>query len=254
MINKLTVTMPDNGESYTIPSLFARPSANTKLAKSQKEGYRVIGISMSPHKMGGGNVCPHASPGCIASCLNTAGYGAYSNTQRGRLAKHIAFMTQRDKFIETVHQEIYFQNRTAKRYGQKLAVRLNVFSDIPWEKVAPQLFKDFPDVIYYDYDKNPKRMGNTPDNYHLTFSRSETNYEDCIRILGEGHNVAVVFSSQYARSWGNSFPDRFFGTKKIIDGDVTDLRFLDPKGGYVIALRAKGRARHDTTGFVVAVA
>ena len=37
----------------------------------------------------------------------------------------------------------------------------------------------------------------------------------------------------------------------VYDGDDTDVRFLDPKGGYVIGLRAKGKAKKDKTGFVV---
>jgi hypothetical protein len=35
------------------------------------------------------------------------------------------------------------------------------------------------------------------------------------------------------------------------DGDDTDVRFQDPKGGFVIGLRAKGPARADRSGFVV---
>jgi hypothetical protein len=40
---------------------------------------------------------------------------------------------------------------------------------------------------------------------------------------------------------GKSFP--------VINGDETDLRFLDAKG-VIVGLRAKGKARKDTTGFV----
>jgi len=42
-------------------------------------------------------------------------------------------------------------------------------------------------------------------------------------------------------------PDR-----PVVDGTVSDLRFLDERGS-VIALHALGRARHDATGFVVDV-
>ena len=55
-----------------------------------------------------------------------------------------------------------------------------------------------------------------------------------------GMNVAVVFES---------VPETYIG-KTVVDGDDTDLRFLDPKG-VVIGLKAKGRARKDTSGFVV---
>jgi hypothetical protein len=52
--------------------------------------------------------------------------------------------------------------------------------------------------------------------------------------------VAVVFKD---------VPDSYIG-RTVIDGDDTDLRFLDPKG-VVVGLKAKGRARKDTSGFVV---
>jgi hypothetical protein len=36
----------------------------------------------------------------------------------------------------------------------------------------------------------------------------------------------------------------------FINGDENDLRFLDPKG-VVVGLTAKGKAKSDTSGFVV---
>jgi hypothetical protein len=36
----------------------------------------------------------------------------------------------------------------------------------------------------------------------------------------------------------------------VFDGDDTDLRFLDPTG-VIVGLKAKGRARKDTSGFVI---
>jgi hypothetical protein len=35
-----------------------------------------------------------------------------------------------------------------------------------------------------------------------------------------------------------------------VDGDANDLRFLDPAGS-MVWLKAKGKARADTTGFVI---
>jgi hypothetical protein len=52
-------------------------------------------------------------------------------------------------------------------------------------------------------------------------------------------NVTVVF---------DKIPTEYMG-KPVFDADDTDLRFLDPKGA-VLGLKAKGRARKDTTGFV----
>ena len=37
---------------------------------------------------------------------------------------------------------------------------------------------------------------------------------------------------------------------RVVDGDTTDLRHNDPRG-VVVALKAKGRAKADCSGFVV---
>jgi hypothetical protein len=60
-------------------------------------------------------------------------------------------------------------------------------------------------------------------------------------VLDRGGNVAVVFRRHLPAHW-HGVP--------LIDGDDTDLRFLDPEG-VVVDLRAKGSAKYDTTGFVV---
>jgi hypothetical protein len=66
--------------------------------------------------------------------------------------------------------------------------------------------------------------------------------------LNSGINVAVVFAVARSKPLpatftigGQSFP--------VNNGDETDLRFLDAKG-VIVGLRAKGKARKDTTGFV----
>jgi hypothetical protein len=111
---------------------------------------------------------------------------------------------------------------------------------------ARNVFAAFPDVDFVDYTKNVARFGRAlPANYHLTLSRSETNEAQCIAALGRGINVAVVFAG--------AKPARWHGFD-VIDGDLHDLRQLDPRGarGVVIALTPKGRkAKHDRSGFVV---
>ena len=99
---------------------------------------------------------------------------------------------------------------------------------------------------FYDYTKNPNRAiahaaGKMPSNYHLTFSRSEANDKDVARVMKVKGNVAVVFSGK--------LPKRYKG-KRVVDGDINDLRFTDPKN-VVVGLKAKGKARSDTSGFVV---
>ena len=59
-------------------------------------------------------------------------------------------------------------------------------------------------------------------------------------LLNRGTNVSVVF---------DRVPGEWLG-RKVIDGDAHDLRFLDPEG-VIVGLKAKGRAKKDTSGFVV---
>jgi hypothetical protein len=58
--------------------------------------------------------------------------------------------------------------------------------------------------------------------------------------ISNGMYVAVVFKS---------VPETYLG-RPVINGDETDLRFLDPRG-VIVGLKAKGKAKKDTTGFVV---
>jgi hypothetical protein len=82
-----------------------------------------------------------------------------------------------------------------------------------------------------------------PSNYYLTFSRSESNETDALAVLAAGGNVAAVFSSpNYPQTWKGF---------EVVDGDKSDLRFLDKRGGAVVALYAKGKAKKDASGFVI---
>ena len=110
---------------------------------------------------------------------------------------------------------------------------MNGSSDIAWEGIKignSNVFEMFPDVDFVDYTKNPLRFARAlPANYHLTFSRSEHNVQTCLTLLERGVNVAVVFAGDKPATWCG-FP--------VIDGDLHDLRQLDPRGprGTVIGL------------------
>jgi hypothetical protein len=114
-------------------------------------------------------------------------------------------------------------------------VRVNGTSDLP--QLALRLARKFPNVQLYDYTKIPRAETRKLDNYHLTYSHSGYNAEECLRVLKLGVNVAVVFDTRK----GQPLPKRWNGYR-VIDGDLSDLRFLDPTG-VIVGLRAKGRAR-----------
>jgi hypothetical protein len=229
---------------------------NPKVMKGNKLGYLTAILHLAPASLSGFNLCPHSTAGCRAACLNTAGRGGMfpeggTNTiQEARKRKSRDFKLNEDGFMRQLVKEVKAFVAKAGRKGLVPCVRLNGTSDILWEHVkldGKNMMEHFPTVQFYDYTKFPSRRHGLP-NYHLTFSLAEDNDAKACVALANGVNVAVVF--KVARSkplpatftiGGQSFP--------VINGDETDLRFLDAKGS-IVGLRAKGRARKDTTGFV----
>jgi hypothetical protein len=216
---------------------------NAKTIKGRKKGYMTAILYLAPASLSGRQVCPHRSAGCELACLYSAGMGAFSNVQAARVAKTLAFFKDKEGFINDIKKDITALAKKAKKSGMLPCVRLNGTSDIPWHNM--DIMQAFPNVPFYDYTPNKKRMldfldGKLPKNYSLTFSRKEDNESACEEVMAKGGNVAAVFKDA---------PESWKGTP-CFDGDQSDLRFLDPKG-VVVALKAKGKAKKDTSGFVI---
>lgn len=227
--------------------------SNTKTLKGEGDGYYTAVLHLAPADVadpGGKSVCPWASPGCIAACLNTAGRGVFNNIQESRKRKTREFFADRPAFMAQLVKDVEAHVRAAARKGMRAVVRLNATSDLSWESFnagdGRSIIAMFPNVQFYDYTKSAARMrkfldGKMPWNYHLTFSRSECNDAVAHALLRAGAVVAVVFAGTAPRSyWG----------APVVNGDETDLRFLVPPGT-VVALSTKGRAKRDTSGFVI---
>lgn len=223
-------------------------TGNTKTVKGEKRGYMTFILHLAPNTLSGYNVCPMASVGCAAACLNTAGRGIYSRTQNARIRKTKWFFEDRPAFMQTLSHDIYRAEKLAKRNGLTPVIRLNGTSDIRWETIPVGGYKNlmecFPYLQFYDYTKLSNRK-NLPANYSLTFSRSENTLST---DWPEDMNVAVVFGIKK----GEPLPAFWMG-RHVIDGDLDDLRFLDP-AGVIVGLRVKGRdGKKDTSGFVVPI-
>ena len=226
---------------------------NAKIVKGEELGYVTKGIHFAPANLSGNEVCQWRSKGCTASCLNTAGRGRMNSIQQSRIAKTKLFFEKQIEFLHKLSKEISNSIKTSTKKGMKSVFRLNLTSDIAWESVffneeQPQtIFDKFPSIQFYDYTKSFKRMAQYlgknkefPKNYHLTFSRSETNDKLCEMVLQMGGNVAVVFRNELPATWSGY---------EVVNGDENDLRFLD-KQGVVVGLIEKGMAKKDLTGFV----
>lgn len=228
---------------------------NAKTVKGEKKGYLTAILHLSPSNGSGVNVCPKATPGCIVGCLNKAGRGGADGIrtmgpaiQAARIRRTRELFTNRTAYIERLSAEIDRLKKKAARQGLTLVVRPNGTSDLPW--LAFNLAKRHPDVQFYDYTKLPRAWERQLPNYALTFSRSESNASDVLAALSHGVNVAVVFAVKR----GQPLPATYLG-RPVVDGDETDLRFLDGTGrdgkGLIVGLRAKGPAKKDCSGFVV---
>lgn len=243
--------------------------ANAKTVKGQKKGYMTAVLYLAPFKLSGYQMCPMADiAGCVGDCLNTAGRGGLAPKgtetvtldgghvvklnaiQRARIARTRFYMEFRELFLLALVKEIRAAVRKADRKGLTLVVRLNGTSDIRWEDVklyGQTLFELFPAIQFYDYTKIANRDVAHIPNYHLTFSGSARpefhKYIDRAMLhYGNDTNIAFSFIGE---------PPAEFRGRPVINGDESDLRFLDPKG-VIVALKAKGNARKSNSGFSVA--
>jgi hypothetical protein len=228
------------------PSKLLAVGTNAKTVKGDKASEFLTAIMyMSPHKNNSSkvNLCPKASKGCAAACLYTSGRGKFTNVQQARIAKSEWFIENRESFLIQLDKEILRHSMNARLEGKKPAIRLNGTSDIPWERYVD--FSKYPEVQFYDYTKDYLRVeryrGVFPSNYHLTYSRAEDTLDvEVTDLLERNRNVAIVFKDK---------PEEYLGYP-VIDGDLTDLRFLDDQG-VIVGLSPKGEANNDTSGFVV---
>jgi hypothetical protein len=249
---------------------------NPKASKAIGFGY-LNGISyLAPHKLSGGpNLCSHAKQDCISLCLGQysgqaamAKAGEISTVLDSRIRKARYFISDRQGFLNDLSKQIASFIKLAESESLIPVVRLNGSTDSPYEKLSINLTEKsaayisaklgehcksghydnlmslFPSLQFNDYTKNPSRFKKQlPKNYDITFSRSAYNESDCRNLLALGHNVAAVFAQ--------GLPDSYMG-RPVINGDSHDLRFLDPKGGFIVGLTPKGaKAKKDMSGFVI---
>lgn len=240
--------------NYRIPNTLLS-TVNAKTVKGEKLGYTTYIMYLSPHTQNskGINLCSHASKGCAKACLFGSGAARFESVQDGKRNKTEFYLADRKGFMLKLVKEIakavslhgaiegekqYKKNGVDVLRFKNFAIRLNGTADIPFEKIkiedGKNIFEMFPNVQFYDYTKNPTRFAKEqPSNYHLTFSRSEDNDSITEDLLNKGNNVAIVFGIRDV----NKLPKRYKGFK-VINGDETDLRFLD-ESNVVVGLKYK---------------
>jgi len=225
-------------------------SNDAKTVKGEAKGFLTSVLYFAPFTLSGINVCSHAKwSTCAEACLNTAGRGVFTEIQMARILRTQWFHQAPSEFVEALVKDISATVRKADRLGLTPCIRPNGTSDIPWENIkhkGNRLMDIFSHIQWYDYTKVPLRMkrflnGEMPANYHLTFSRSGDNDRAVDEVISRGGNVSVVFLNEPPTQWNGV---------RVINGDESDLRFLDPRG-VIVGLKAKGKARKIQTSFVI---
>jgi len=214
---------------------FLLGTKNNKTIKGEKYGWITYIMYLAPFTQNatGKNVCSHSSAGCVEACLFGSGKGGFSSVERARINKTNYFLAERERFLNQLYTEIDKLVKKHSKLDERVCIRLNGTSDLSWEKFKVKdnksIIELFPQVQFYDYTKNYIRFSRVlPLNYHLTFSRSEVNDDKVEELLSQGHNVAVVF---------DKLPETFKGYK-VVNGDLSDLRFKDEKN-VVVGLKYK---------------
>ncbi len=233
--------------------LLSDAESNAKLAKSVGKGYLLASLSLRPANLSGREVCPWRTPTCTRVCvLEHAGRGNMPNVRDARDIKTDRFFDDRANFLADLHADLTWLERKAEELGMIPAVRLNVASDIPWERIDRSLFDAHSTIRFYDYTKGAKRFleaEKLPANYHLTYSYNElSNPAEVESILRAGGNVAMIFDAIYNPSHGRIDPlpktRRVPFTSyqaRVIDGDASDIRLPELDGtGVIVGLHGKG--------------
>jgi len=228
-------------------------SSDAKTIKGETLGFLTGILYLAPSTTTKWNTCSMAKIAkCDVACLNSAGRGAFSSVQTARINKTTWFFTDRNDFMQQLVVDIAKLIQKAYKKGLKPLVRLNGTSDIRWETIGftdvsgieyVNIFAAFPNTQFYDYTKDANRK-DLPSNYDVTFSYSGVEgFQPYVeKALLNNMRMAVVFRKE------KDIPMTFMGIP-VVSGDNSDVRHLDDK--VIVGLYAKGKAKLDTTGFVV---
>lgn len=222
---------------------------NAKSIKGEKAGYLSAILYLMPHTSGGGaTLCPYSTEACREMCLAGAGLSGLPKQLAAKMRRTVMFNDHRRAFLTTLQDDIEKLKRLAAAEGLRPAVRLNGSSDVLWEALdwnLPGL-----GLQRYDYTKIPLAFRRTDPAYHLTFSvEGPDSMALAVDYLRAGHSIALVVPEEVKASVLahdtpalrlGPYPGQF--DAPLVDGDLTDLRFLDPPRA-VVLLKPKGHVR-----------
>lgn len=217
-----------------------------------QETWRQGVVYWSAHKSAGIpglNLCPYATPQCIAGCLgHTSGRLTMNTAQIAQKVRTHMGWEHPAEWTIILLDEARREAEKSHEMGHLFLLRLNGTSDAPWERV-PWFLEALRMVgvdQFQDYTKWPKwrRWDATPDDYYLCKSITENDSPDDVEPL----DVVVVDLLPH-----EPMPETWNGMP-VIDGDYDhgDLRVMDREKNpdAVVLLRKKGRVLKNVKGDV----
>ena len=215
---------------------------STKIEKGQKINVNTAILYLAPDTtVTNKTICPNASRnGCSNDCLASSGRLGMINGQLAQIRRTLYYLYHNESFMIQLQNEI---DKYHKKYGDTLAVRLNGTSDLNWA----EFIANNPKIQFYDYSKLRNMiLKNKNKNHHYTFSGSmysDYSRKELTKAVNSGLNIALAFNTKGTKKVTLRIPKKLFN-KKLVDFDVTDVRFKDKKGsiGY---LKRKGSNVND---------
>ena len=274
MATKHTKSMQTFQEKYNLSfQNFFTIGSNPKIEKNNKIEEIPTACLML---MNTPKACP-AAGSCRSVCLMTSGNPIYlDGKMKCRLRRNNAFMQDYQMFLRYLVINCY-RHYLKNRNASKVAFRLNGVSDYPFESISVQLTQEDTDYIqkafniyiepirygsvieavqkglnldnnqvlrnnvqFYDYTKRIDRDFKKAKelNYHLTLSHG-SKFDTFKKALELSLNYAAAFNLKKSQELPKTF--NYQGKElTVIDGDITDCRFLDiDNKTHIVGLRFK---------------
>jgi hypothetical protein len=241
-----------------LKSLVSKGNSNAKTVKNSEETWIMY---ISPYDLNsyGKTVCSDSTEGCATGCLGPHSGRAllFQMITQARIRKTDLYFADRQAFCDILKKDMIRLSNRAEKKRIKIQVRLNGTSDLDFIAILKNRtgldVRTLPGLSFYDYTKQigkfKKYHGS---DYKLTFSRSEKNTLECIEAIKYGP-VAVVFDTKKNQDLPGTFSFDGINHFPVIDGDKADDLMVNLGSGFILGLRAKGKAKEDKTGFVVRV-